>query len=151
AARRGRRRRSGHDVPAPGGAPAPAQRARAGLRSRRRVRRPRSDAPHYAVPPDAALEQRYLLLFHGSVLALAQPLLADAEVASQLLQRARIVAQPPLLNDRLFAVGQLGERLGQPDRARAAVAREHHGLFGRGPVVGEEILPLVLAGRADRG
>ena len=103
-----------------------------------------------AVPLDAALEQRNLQLLECPMLDLPHPLLADPEVASQLLQRPGIVAQPPLLDDRLLAIGQLGKGLGQPDRARPAVAREHHGLFWGRPLVGEEVLPLVLAGRTDR-
>ena len=45
---------------------------------------------------------------------------------------------------------KLVERLGEPERAGAAVARQGHALLGRGALVRQKILPLVLALGADR-
>ena len=45
---------------------------------------------------------------------------------------------------------QLVERLGEPEGAGAAVARQGHTFLGRRPLVRQKILPLVLAVGADR-
>ena len=49
------------------------------------------------------------------MLDLPHPLLADAEIPAQLLKQARIIAKPALLDDRLLAIGELGQRIGKLD------------------------------------
>ncbi len=56
-----------------------------------------------------------------------------------------------LVDDGALALAQLGQGEGQPARPLLAVVRAGHDLLGARPLVGEEVLPRVLAGRRNRG
>ena len=94
-----------------------------------------------------APQQRRLQLLQRAMLDLPHPLLADAQPHAELLQRAAVLAQAPLVDDGPLALAQLGQGEGQPARALLAVVGAGDDLLGLGPVVGEEVLPGILAGR----
>ena len=92
------------------------------------------------------LEQGGLQLLQGAVLDLAHALLADAEAHAELLQRAAVLAQAPLVDDGALAVAQLGQGQGQPARALLAVVGAGDDLLRARALVGQEVLPGILAG-----
>src|SRR5579872_598601 len=79
-----------------------------------------------------------------AVFELADALFRDAEFAAELFERRPLVAQATLGDDDPLARIQLTQRLGEPTRARLAVTQPNDDVLGIGPVVGEEILPIVF-------
>src|SRR5687767_1853437 len=79
------------------------------------------------------------------MLELAHALLADAELAPQLLQRRGLLAQPALVDDGALALAQLAQSLVQPARPRRRIAQADHHLLRSGAVVGKAVLPFLLA------
>ena len=78
------------------------------------------------------------------MLELSHAFFGHAELSPEFLEGRPFLRQSSLMNDPPLARRKLIEGLSQPTRPSSAVAHSDHDLFGTGPQIGKEILPIFL-------